>query len=172
LTERFIASAKVIPTTGRADYPDAIVPGLSLRVSSTGHKSFVLIARYPSSPKNPTRRVLGDYGEITLDQARRRAREWLALITKGLDPKVEEARQRAAAQRQQVNTFRVVAESFLDRHARGLKKAADARHTIETEFISRWGDMPVGDVRADQVAQAIRAIVARGSPYQAHNSLG
>ena len=44
----------------------------------------MLIARYPLNPKNPTRRVLGDYGKITLEQARGKAREWLAWIGKGV----------------------------------------------------------------------------------------
>ena len=96
LTDRFIASPKRAPAQGRTDYPDALVPGLALRVTSAGHRSFVLVARYPLKPKNPTRRALGDYGEITLDQAREKARGWLALIRKGVDPKVDEARQRAA----------------------------------------------------------------------------
>jgi Arm DNA-binding domain len=74
LTDRFIDSDKRTPTQGRADYLDAIVPGLTLRVTSKGHRSFVIVARYPINPKNPTRRAPGDYGEITLEEARERAR--------------------------------------------------------------------------------------------------
>src|ERR1700738_4725093 len=112
LSDRFILSPKRVPSDGRADFHDALVPGLSLRVTAAGHRSFVLIARYPSHPKHSTRRALGDYGEITLEKARETARDWLALIRKGVDPKVEEARQRAATQRQQINTFGYVAEEF------------------------------------------------------------
>src|SRR4051794_29157178 len=93
LTDRFIGSAKIKPATGRKDYSDALVPGLALRVTSNGHKSFVLIARYPANPRNPTRRALGDYGELTLEEARDKARRWLHLIKRGLDPKIEEARE-------------------------------------------------------------------------------
>ena len=172
LTDRFIASAKVKPDAGRRDYQDTLVPGLAVRVTSAGHRSFVLIARYPINPKNPTRRALGDYGEITLDQARQRAREWLALIQRGIDPRTAEARQKAEARRQQVNTFGMVAAAFLDRHASTLKKAVDARRSIEGEFVHRWCDRPIADVRAEEVAEAVRAIVKRGAPYQAHNALG
>ena len=105
LTDRFINSRKAAPAGRRGEYSDAIVPGLALRVTDRGHKSFVLVTRYPSSPKNPTRRALGQVGAITLDQARQKAREWLGLIAKGIDPKVEEARQRATIQRRQINTF-------------------------------------------------------------------
>jgi integrase len=172
LTDRFIDSPGRTPTTGRKDYSDAQVPGLSLRVTAAGHKSFVLIARYPLNPKNPTRRALGDYGKITLEQAREKARSWLALIGKGIDPKVEDARQKAEAGRRQINTFAAVAAEFLDRHASGLRKAGEARRIVDQEFVKRWGARPIVDIRPEETAAAIRAIVKRGAPYQAHNALG
>jgi integrase len=172
LTDRFVNSRKPAPDGQRHDYSDAIVPGLALRVTDRGHKSFVLITRYPSNPKNPTRRALGEVGVITLDQARQKARVWLELIKKGIDPKAEGARDRAAAQRRQVNTFAAVAAEFLERHAAGLKKSAEAKRIINGEFVKRWEARPITDIMPEEVAASIRAIVRRGSPYQAHNALG
>jgi integrase len=172
LTDRFIHSRKPAPAGRRDEYLDSIVPGLALRVTDRGHKSFVLVTRYPSNPKNPTRRALGEVGAITLDQARQKARGWLELIGKGIDPKAEEARRRAEAQRRQVNTFDAVATEFLERHASGLKKSDEAKRIIEGEFIKRWGARPITDILPEEVAGAIRAIVKRGAPYQAHNALG
>lgn len=123
LTDRFITSRKRGPPAGRADRHDAVVPGLTLRMTSAGHRSFVLVARYATRPKNPTRRALGDHGEWSLGQAREKARAWLVLIRKGVDPKVEDARQRAAAQRQQVNTFMALWDACYGRHASSLAKA-------------------------------------------------
>lgn len=172
LTERFISSPKRVPETGRVDFQDAMVPGLSLRVTSTGHRSFNLIARFPANPKNPTRRAIGEYGAISLDQARERAREWLGMLRKGVDPKVAEARTRAAEKRVQVTTFAGVAAAFLERHAAKLAKADEAARIMKAEFITPWGKRPVTDILPGEVAEAIRAIVKRGSPYQAHNALG
>jgi integrase len=172
LTDKFIKSRKAAPAGKRAIYLDAIVPGVALRVTDRGHKSFVLVARYPSNPKNPVPRALGDYGAMTLEQARQKARGWLELIQQGIDPKAEEARLRAAAQRRQVNTFAAVAAEYLDRHAAGLKKSGEAKRILESEFVKRWGSRPITDIMPEEVAAAIRAIVKRGSPYQAHNSLG
>ena len=170
LTDRLVKSESVIPASGRKDYHDAIVPGLALRVTSAGHRSFVLVARYPKNPKNPTRRALGDYGEITLEQARDKAREWLALIRKGMDPKIQAARDRAATQRAQQTTFGHVAEEFLTRHAATLAHAIPARRIIEAEFTKRWRDRPITDILPEECAAAIRAIVKRGTPYQAHSA--
>ncbi|WP_288037491.1 site-specific integrase [Acidiphilium sp.] len=169
LSDRFINSPKRVPKAGRADYPDALVPGLALRVSENGHRSFVLIARYPMNPKNPTRRALGDYGELTLEQARDRAREWLALIRKGTDPRVAEARRRADEIRSQVNTFGTVAEAFIERQVSKLAKADEVAKMLRAEFVTKWGHRPIGDILPDEVAQAIRPIAKR-APYSAHNA--
>jgi integrase len=172
LTERFINSRKNAPAGKRDDYRDAIVPGLALRVTDRGHKSFVLVTRYPLNPAHPTRRALGEFGAITLDQARQKAREWLELIGRGIDPKIEESRRRATTQRRQLNSFAAVAAEFLERHASRLKKSAEAKRIIEGEFVKRWGPRPITDIMPEEVAAAIRAIVKRGAPYQAHNAFG
>lgn len=177
LTDRFIRSRKPArPKPGqreaRDDYRDALVPGLALRVTEKGHKSFVLTARYPSHPIHPTRRALGAYGAIGLEDARVKARRWLELIGKGVDPKIEAEREKAAAQRRQANSFAAVAGEFLGRHASGLKKNAEAHRIIEGEFVRRWGARPITDIMPEEVAAAIRAIVKRGAPAQARNALG
>jgi integrase len=144
---------------------------MALRATSAGHKSFVLIARYPLNPTNPTRRALGDYGALTLEEARNKARAWLALIQRGVDPKIEEARQAAGAQRRQAATFAVVAEQFLTRYAVKLAKAGECRRVIETEFIKRWANRPIAEIMPEEVAAAIR-VIARRAPGHAHNCLG
>lgn len=193
LTDRFISSPKRVPARGRTDYPDALVPGLALRVTSAGHRSFVLITRYPMNPRNPTRRALGDcyctrgealppqgeapapspehrHGALTLTEARNKAREWIDMIGRGIDPKIQAARDRAATQRAQQTTFGHVAEEFLTRHAATLAHAIPARRIIEAEFTKRWRDRPITDILPEECAAAIRAIVKRGTPYQAHSA--
>jgi Arm DNA-binding domain len=67
------------------DVHDAIVPGLSLNVLPSGLKRFVVLTRFPGT-KHPARRVLGAYGALTLEAARNKARAWLELIARGIDP--------------------------------------------------------------------------------------
>jgi Arm DNA-binding domain len=94
---------------GHYDTWDALTPGLGIRTSKTGRRTFVLMARYPGS-RNPTRQALGVYGELTLEQAREKARRWLELIRKGIDPAAAEEEARQAALRLQANIFAAVAE--------------------------------------------------------------
>src|SRR3954468_11830536 len=90
LTDRGLKALKPAPAGKRYDLMDAVVPGLGVRVTDKGQRTFVLVARYPGAA-NPTRRAIGEYGMLTLDGARDKAREWLALIGRGVDPKsVEE----------------------------------------------------------------------------------
>jgi len=75
LIDRFLKSlkpnAKLADQLGHYDIWDTIVPGLGVRVSAAGCKTFTLTTRYPGS-SNPTRRSLGAYGALTLEQARKK----------------------------------------------------------------------------------------------------
>ena len=112
LTDRTLKALKPAPDGKTDDYWDAGFPGFGVRVSETGRKTFVLAARYPGS-ENPARRALGKYGPLTLEAAREKARGWLKLIDRGVDPKDEEDRQRQTEQKRRKNTFAAVAEDFI-----------------------------------------------------------
>jgi len=78
LNDRTIKALKPAKPGKRYEVMDAIVPGLGVRVTErvTGAeatKTFVLVARYPGST-NPTRRALGKYGALSLEQAGTKAR--------------------------------------------------------------------------------------------------
>ena len=93
LSDRLLKTLK--PDKKPYEEMDNQVRGLGIRVMPSGIKTFILFRRFPGS-KNPVRRALGTYGDMTLAQAREKAREWNALVKKGIDPGIEEARQRQA----------------------------------------------------------------------------
>ena len=173
LTDRTIKALENKPAKVGTTYDvrDGVVPGLHVRVMPSGQRTFVLVARFGGS-KNPTRRRLGAYGELTLEEARQKARHWLDLIGRGVDPKHEEERQRQAALRKQENSFAVVSEEFIKRHASKLRKSATIERELRHEFISRWGDRPITDISQHDVVSVLDAAVDRGAFYQAHNLLG
>jgi integrase len=173
LTDRTIKSlAKKPAKPGQTyDVPDAIVPGLAVRVMPSGQRSFVLVTRFPGR-KNPTRRSLGIYGAISLDTAREKARVWLDLIRRGIDPYIEEERQRREEIRKQAHTFTSVAEEFIRVHISKTRKAVGVEQSIRKEFIARWGERPIADITSHDVVAVIDAAVERGAPYQAQNLLG
>jgi integrase len=168
LTDRYLKSLKNAPLGTRLEHWDAIVPGLGVRVTDKGSKSFVLLARYPRSP-NPTRRSLGEYGAITLEEARKKARHWSALIQKGIDPAVEEERLRQAELRKQGQTFAAVAEDFIRyiHDKQKLRTAATMERNLRTVFVARWKQRPITDIAAEDIKAVIREIVDRGAKYEA-----
>src|SRR5215472_15948563 len=164
LTDRYIRS--LVPTE-RGEILDIIVPGLALRVSPTS-KTFVLIHRFPGS-RNPTRRSLGKYGAITLQDARIKARRWLEMIEHGKDPAIELERERLAEVRKRADTFEAVAKTFLEQKVSQERRRYDVEYTLR-RFIQAWGDRPITDIERRDVRLIIEP-VATHSPYMARNML-
>jgi integrase len=171
LTDRSLRALKPAEAGKHYDVMDDVVRGIGVRASDTGRKTFVLIARYPGST-NPTRRALGQYGVLTLEQARAKGRRWIELIRKGIDPAAEEERARLAEQRKRANTFAAIAEDFIKDKLPGERKGAEVARDIAREFIPAWGGRPIAEITPLDVRAVIKAVKDRGAPYQAHNLLG
>jgi integrase len=196
LTDKFIRNV-TCRGDARDEYMDTVVPQLMLRVTSSRHKSFYLLARFPGFV-HPTRRKLGDFYDgdsrvldqpdpdildrpgaaLSLAEARDKARIWLGLIARGRDLgaerkaaavaiKTKESAQREAAK----NVFERVAAQWIRRKVAGLKQELEIGRIIEREFTSRWRGRPIGEITREDYRVAIREIAER-APHQAHNSLG
>jgi integrase len=169
LNDRIIKSLKPA-VSGRYEIMDTVVPGFGIRVSEKGVKSFMLVARYPGS-ENPTRRSLGEYGELTLDAARTRARSWHELIRRGTDPALEEERQRLSAVRKQENTFAAVAQDFIKDKLPRERAGRDVEQDIRREFLPLWAKRPIAEITPIDVRAMVLAVKARGTPAMARNLL-
>jgi integrase len=91
LTDRFIQSV-TSPVADRAAYRDTEAPGLELRVSPDGGKSWSI--RYRPRGRDRKRTTYGAYPAISLHEARARAREIAAAAARGVDLPEQEERQR------------------------------------------------------------------------------
>jgi integrase len=171
LTDRLLKALKPAPVGKTYDVRDTVVPGFRVRVSETGRCTFILLTRFPGS-SNPTRRAIGEYGAMTLAQARETAQDWHRLIARGVDPQFEQERQRQAALRQQENSFAFICEEYIKRHVRKTRKAAEVESDLRREFIPILGARPITDITQHDVVAIIDEVVDRGTPYQAHNLLG
>src|SRR5262245_31167422 len=85
LTEKGVAALKPA-AAGRVFVHDVVVPGLMVCVTPKGNKSYLLGARFDGSG-DYKRCELGQVGAIALANARTKAREWLATIKAGTDPR-------------------------------------------------------------------------------------
>lgn len=168
LNDRGLKAAKAAPKGATYDLMDAVVPGFGLRVSETGRKTFILLTRYPGS-RNPTRRSLGLYGALTLEQARNKARDWLELIRKGVDPGEEVERLRKAEERKRSNSLASVVEDYIKfavigpdpenpRQRRGARVARELR-----DMLPLWDGKSITEISRENVQAVIKAVRDHGT---------
>jgi integrase len=151
------------------DVHDAVVPGLSLNVLPSGLKRFVVLTRFPGA-KHPARRVLGAYGALTLEAARNKARAWLELIARGIDPAEQVAEERRQRERERATTFAAVTADYLDREIHGLDRARPNKRTaakieqaLRDVLVPLFGLRPITALTADEIMRPIELIARIGT---------
>jgi integrase len=150
LTDRAIANVTPALPGKRKFVWDAVVPGLGLRVTDRGNRTFVLVKRYPGSP-HPAIRSLGTVGKITLAQARDKAREWFKLIAAGVDPGIRDLQRRQ-------ETFRAIAEGYLTRKAKDLRSKGDTEATLTRLVYPTFGHRPIDTITRGDVVRLLDEI--------------
>jgi integrase len=170
VTDLTIKNLKPAEPGKRYEVRDTAVTGLRIRVTEHRTKTFLLLAQFPGQ-KLPTRRELGRYGEMTLEEARDLARAWRKLIKEGKDPRAEQERVVHERRRKNESTFAKVAEAFITEKLSTERRGAEVERNIRKEFLPLWGARPIDEITADDVLKVVRAAKQRGAPYQAHNLL-
>jgi integrase len=199
-TDRSIQAVRPPPAGDQAIIYDTREAGMALRTMASGHKSFVMVARFPPST-NPTRRSLGAYAGplraepvppeddllaldvLTLGQAREKARLWRRMIERGLDPDKELERRRSEKEAQErrlkADTFEAVARRFIGEHLVHARTAKAVGQLIENKLIAAWGSRPITTITkrdvlsliADVKTKAARAQGARDGSEAARQAL-
>lgn len=148
------------------------VPGLALRVSPTGKRSWIVIARRPGK-KNSSRFTLGDYRELNLTDARNLALDFKAQLREGGDPVLDKQKRREAAA-QEANTETLTLDGVSDRfiaHCRKKNKSADQQaRTMKVDILPVLGHMPLASIKRSDVIKMIET-KAGTSPVMANRVL-
>jgi integrase len=152
LTDPFIRSLKPAPKGERYAVADTLVPGLKVRVSDTGLKTYILWKRW-SGAKNPSARTLGKVADMTLAEAREKARQWLELRANGQDPK---GRKPAG------NTFGDLVEEYLARCVAGQRRGKKKEYEMRRYLLPRWQDKTATEISRADVMQMIDEMMDRG----------
>src|SRR5437016_3188983 len=111
LTDLFVERVKA-PERGRVEYFDAAFPGLALRVTKNGAKSWCAFYRLHGRLRRFT---IGRYPQVKPKQARHEASIALGRVREGADP-LEEKRARQNTRSPEQDTFGAVATDYLERH--------------------------------------------------------
>ena len=87
---------------------------------------------------------------------------------KGNDP----ATMKALAKHQRVDTFKEVAEEFIERHAKRNTRSWKATESILNRNVTpSWGSRPIGEITRRDVIEALDKVMDRGEPYAANRLL-
>lgn len=164
------AVAAIIKDQKPGKYAVGGAPGLALVIHPSGAARWVLRTRVHGKS---TDRKLGSYaahagtpGALTLKQARDAAAGMRVKVADGADPVTErrrarEAEQQAAVEREKRKTFEEVAYLAHDAKSASFKNAKHGAQwitTLQTYAFPTIGDKPVADIRAGDVAEALRSI--------------
>ena len=148
-----------IPDSGRVTYRDTKLPGLQLRVSDNGTKTFCL----RSNVNRKTVRVtLGRFPKLTVEQARKQAKKQLAVIVTGKNPNQVKKAHSAKA-----TTLRQCFDDY--KNSRTNIKAATIKSYINTldQYLSDWLDKPLLSITRDMVEKRHKTIGEK-SPSRAN----
>jgi integrase len=163
LTAAAVARAKA-PSSGQTDYFDMAYPGLALRVTAKGVKSWTYHARVRGKLKRAT---LGRYPDLTLAEARKQAGETAEMMHRGDDPTEAKRKARRAASQPIRDTVAAVAAEWLKRDQAGNRSKDEVRRIFDRDVLPLWGELGIKDIGRREVIELIDGIVDRGAPTMA-----
>ena len=165
-TDREVYAAKSPPPGGdRSEYRIAGAPGLVLRVTCDGRRSFVawLKRRKTGGWQKYT---IGAYPTVTLARAKQ---EMLRLKTAVLDGK-DPFEERAAGSG--ILTVKTLGETFITRYAKPKKRSwAEDERKLNRDVNPTLGNMRADLVTRTDVVRLLDAIHDRGAPVHANRTL-
>ena len=117
LTKSAIDAAQ--PQAQAVELRDTLVPGFLCKITPAGRKVFML--QYRTNSGERRKPALGQYGELTVEQARVLAQEWLAQVRRGGDPAADKAAARSAP------TVAELCRKFMEDHSKQHNKLSTQR---------------------------------------------
>ena len=161
LTDKQIAALPRRATT--YFHPDPELPKHGVRVRPSGPASYTAIVRDPYGKQKWVK--IGSTAEMTVAEARERARTVIKRVGQGLDP-FEPPPVRP-------DTVADVIATYLKRHveARSLRTGEEVRRVLAAYVLPHWRDRVFAEVRRSDVAKLLDAIEDRHGPWVADHTL-
>jgi integrase len=174
LTDRKVQSLKAAPKGKRSQIMDGLTPGLGVRITDRGAKTYIFQARFPGST-NQARREIAKVDSITLEAARAKARDWAVLIKQGTDPAQVEERARDEQAQNRANTFGDIMNDYFDRKLARQRSGPAIRKRIEKHQLPIFKDRPIAEITdLDILAKIVNPKVVKtpSMARQLFNDLG
>ena len=163
LTKTVVDAAQ--PQSTDVELRDTLVPGFLCKVTPAGRKVFMI--QYRTNAGERRKPSLGLFGELTVEQARALAQDWLAEVRRGGDPGGDKADARKAP------TVKELCTRFMEDYSKTRNKPSTQRsyqNQIDRSIIPAFGSKKVPEItRMDVIALMKRK---EKSPIQANRVLG
>ncbi|PYC47266.1 integrase [Litorivita pollutaquae] len=159
LTTKFIETRKPDPEK-RIDFRDTIVPGLVLRVSTSGTKTFSFHKRIGGKMKRLT---IGRFGTFTLTQARERARQILYEVETG------RFEANTGIETEAKPTLGEVIPDYIEKHAKVHNRDWKNKARLLGKFSGLYGKRIDEITRADVVKAC--DVIHKSAPVSANRAL-
>ncbi|MGQ0697544.1 tyrosine-type recombinase/integrase [Panacagrimonas sp.] len=162
LTKTAVDAAQ--PKTCDVELRDTIVPGFMCKVTPAGRKVFMLQYRTNSGVRRKP--ALGQFGELTVEQARSLAQDWLAEVRRGGDPGHDKAEARKAP------TVKELCGRFMEDHSKPHNKPSTQdsyQYQIDSFIIPAFGSKKVHEVTRHDITALMKRM--EKSPTQANRVL-
>jgi len=147
------------PSNQRQEIPDAGLSGLYLVVQPTGIKSFALRYRHDGRPRKLT---IGRFPQLSIQEARIRAREALERLSYGDDP---------GRQKDNPERFEAAFSIFMQRHVSQTKGTYETNRIYKHDLLPKFKGTYLSQVARRDVISLLDDIVDRGSPIMANRVL-
>lgn len=157
LTDRFCIGAKTSGQQPQTDYFDSKCPGLALRVSETGVKSWTLLFSDPGSGKR-ARMTLGQYPALPLAAARTKALEARGHVGDGTDPR--SINQGAS----QITVAEVFERYISDPKKLKLRSLHEICRRFRRDILPTIGHLKLSDLTKRDVRDVTDKIMRRDAP--------
>jgi integrase len=163
LTELSIRKLKA-PTSSRREHYDGLIPGLGVRITDKGTKTFIYVYSFNGRRRRFT---IGRVGEIALEDAREKARELRALVRQGRDPAAERKTSRALRTPAASQGFSEIIELYDRRDLQQNRRGWEVKRIIDRELIPHWGDRQLTAIARADVLERIEALLDAKKPEAA-----
>lgn len=133
--------------------------GLGVRISKSGAKTFIL--KYRNQYGQQRKQTLGRYGVLTLEQARKMAKEFLVEVLQGNDPAAEKIEKRISP------TMKDLLERYLEEHSKVSNKPSTYegnRSFVHRYLIPALGNRKVQEVSRSDIYALQQKLTKRSKP--------
>ena len=162
-TDRWLQSAALTPQDGRAEFVDGLCPGLHLRVTSLGTRTFSAVFRLNGQL---TRHTIGRYPLVSVANARASALDVMRKAQEGIDARKHRSREEASL------TYAELVDEYVEKHLKlNARSWKNIRSGLRQKRMTRFFGRRVADIRRRDIIALVDEIVADGTLQAAINQL-